>query len=331
MPDNENITEQNEAKVAEAMDAFAEDDSLDEKKAGETDDAKAGAKDEAAVDDDGQGDKEGDEGGGDDTGEADASKDSEKKVTPTQERMNKRLETVADDDDSGEKPVVKPVEPEPKPEQKAAGSQPGAFTKEGIVKTLSLISDKDLPESMKLDDDTTVDLKGYAKDFPEDFMVVKIIAGDIASKIVNQMLESGEIVKAKDMQALSGTVAQMSFDTALAQKRTDTGELKHPDYFSIVYGEGKKDFVAWVETQPAKIQKLASSLNQDDGDLILDFYKEATAKKRTAEFDKKAKEKKDEFDSIHKSSKNKRSNITAPSNRRGGEIDEAEAAFNEAD
>jgi hypothetical protein len=107
------------------------------------------------------------------------------------------------------------------------------------------------------------------------------------------------------------------------------GNVKHPDALTIIYGEGMKDFHKWIKEQSPKMQKLANSLEPQDGILILDYYKEDTAKKKTAEHDKNTKDKKKEYDDIYKSEKSLKKNQqeSIPGDKSADE--EAEESFNE--
>lgn len=305
MPDDEIITEQ-----------------TDEESAFEEDDGKgAPEKELEKKSDEEASEKESEEEPGKKPDKADDKKEPE----TAKDRLEKRIESERISEEGKEtKPELK-AEPEVKPAVRSS------ITKEDIANTISIITEEDLPEEVIIGDNV-VDLKRFAMEFPDEFAAVKVLSSTIAERAINQALEG---IKSSDsanrVEKLETTVAQLSFDSIVARTTDDKGNLKHPDYYHLVYGEGKTDLMKWVEKQPEKYKKLASSLNPNDGDLLLDYYKEDIAKARTAAHDKKTGDRKKELDDIHMDTgrrSSRRSEID-DTGRRGDEQDEAEAAFME--
>jgi hypothetical protein len=331
MPDDEKVTELNEKETTEAEDAFSEDvkeeDKKDEPPKKDTKAEKEpDKKDKKATEKEKEPEKR--EEVKDEKKAKEEEKEPEEETELTaKEQIDKRLESLDEEE-----------EPELEPEKKEEKTESTVLTKEDIVDRLNLFSEDDLPGKMVIGN-LEIDLKEYAIQYPEEFGIIKVASSAIAEKMIEKALEGikgaeqpGDIdTKLSQLDSRITKAEQATFDNTVAQATDDKGNLKHPDYFTITRGDGMKDFHKWVKSQPENIQRLASSLNPDDGILILDYYKEATAKKKVADFDKKAADKKKEIDDIHGSTTRsdksiKDSGEDAPTK---SQMDEAEAAFME--
>jgi len=342
MPDDEKATEQEPEEIKdetsdEGEAAFAED---------ITDEEEQGKKEEKPVEDKGkkkEAEKKAEEKGKEEKSEKEKEaeekkgEEKEEKELSAKEKLDKRLESVGDEEEEETPPAKKEQEPEKKkeeePEKKPKEElKPAKLNKELLAERLSLISKDDLPEEVIIGDET-VNLKQYAEDYPDDFAAIRVLSSLVAEKMVDkavkgiEMPETGKITERVDV--LEAGIAQLSFNTGVMQVKDDEGNVKHPDFYDIVYGSGMKDFHAWVKEQSPKIQKLASSLDPEDGILILDYYKEDVAKKKTTEHDKKTKDKKKEYDDIYKSEKSKRKNQQESGGGEKSPDEEAEEAFKE--
>uniref|UniRef100_A0A6M3IPK9 Uncharacterized protein n=1 Tax=viral metagenome TaxID=1070528 RepID=A0A6M3IPK9_9ZZZZ len=255
--------------------------------------------------------------------EAKEKEPDKKKEEPktAKELLDERLATV---NEQGMVVEEAEEEPETPPEKKPAESKGKAAP--------VLIADGDLPDTVMVDGEE-FDLKGYLESYPDEKAATIAIATAIAKKIV----EGAGYVKPEQVQALSGTVNQLLFDRNVATAADDEGNLKHPDYHSIVYGAGKKDFHAWLSKQSKKEQSAASTLDAELAVMVLDHYKEDTAKGKVKDIKNKAKDRKDKFDSLNDDTTGKTTNrrSSSPKGKAAASIDEqddeARAAFEEDD
>ena len=241
------------------------------------------------------------------------------------DRLDKRLEELGEE----EEPEPQKKE-ETEPEKKVEEGEPekkAVFTKEDIAERLQFLSHDELPEQMVIGD-LEINVKEYAERYPEEFGIIKVASSAIAQKMIEKAVGGIETLKAEDVDekirgAVKEVLSQVSYERLVLEKHTDA--------MTIIYGSGKEEFHKWLEKQSERTKDLARSTDPEDGILILDYYKEDTAKKKTAEFDKKAKDKKKEHDDIHLSTERSKKTIVD----RGIEYtpgrgeEEAEAAFNE--
>ena len=332
MPDDEKVTEQTTDASVEAEDAFAED-IPEEKKAGPESSVKEGKEEEAEPEKKTAAKDKTKESEKTEEAKAEETKKEEegKKDLTAKNRLDERLKTVEEEPTKKVEAEEKKTEPEKKVIEESKKGEIKTLTKEEVVESLNLFSDAELPEEMLIGN-TTVRLKDYAEQFPDEFAVMKVTARVIAQKMMDKALST---FKPADVDSkfldVEYRINQLSFDTQVAQARDDAGDLRHPDYFTITRGAGMKDFHEWVKAQPPKVQKLASSMDWKDGVLILDNYKEATAKKQVGEFDEKARKKKKEIDSIHSTTTRSDKSISGKTKvseaAASNTPDEAEASF----
>lgn len=247
-------------------------------------------------------------------------------------RLDKRLDDLDEEEEEAEEEEVEEEEAEDKDDPaKKEVEKAGPITKEQMGDYLGNLSDDELPGEITIGNQT-VNLKEYAEQYPEEFGAIKVVAGAIAEKMVIKAIK--EQPKAADntdtIKDLQKNIAQLSFDNAVARAVDDEGNLKHPDYHKIVYGSGKADFRAWIKTQSKKIQRMMKASTPDDGVLLLEYYKEATAKGKVKAFDKKAAEKKKKSDDIHLKKKTDKSiKDREVDGQFASDSEEAEASFDE--
>lgn len=175
-------------------------------------------------------------------------------------------------------------------DRRAGGEAPGSkLTKEKVADYLKGVSLDDLPEEMIIGD-STINLKEFASEFPDEFNNSVVIGAMMAERIANQMLEGAGYADQGAVQELQNTVADLQFWQTVSQVHPDVQKLN----FDPKYAE-------WIEKNPA-YSKLAKNLvePQDAIDLI-NAYKEDQAKAKAADHDKKARGKKDKKDAVHSS------------------------------
>lgn len=181
-------------------------------------------------------------------------------------------------------------QPEPGSDRRPSGEAPGSkLTKEKVADILKGVNVDDLPEEMIIGD-STINLKEFASEFPDEFNNSVVIGAMMAERIANQMLESAGYADQGTVQELQNTVADLQFWQEVAQVHSDVHKLN----FDPKYAE-------WIEKNPA-YAKLAKNLvePQDAIDLI-NAYKEDQAKAAATDHDKKAREKKGKKDALHSS------------------------------
>jgi len=342
MPDDDKATEHNEeeekeVEIEEDEEAFAEE-IEDEKKADEKEKEEA-TKDKKEKDEelDEKGEKVEKKAEKKEPEKKEDKKEKEEKDLSAKEKLDKHLESIKDEEgeekeEEPEKKVEKEEKVEKKEEKKEKEDKPLKLTKELISERLKLISSDDLPGEVIVGDET-INLQQYAKDYPDDYSAIRVLSSLVAEKMIEKALDGVSSVKPEDFDEKIGglelKVNQLSFDNTVVQATDKEGNLKHPDYFSIVYGAGMKGFHVWIKEQSPKMQKLASSLDPEDGVMIMDYYKEDTAKKKTGEHDKKTKDKKKEYDDLYKSEKSVKKNQSEHSQGDKSADEEAEDSFNE--
>jgi hypothetical protein len=352
MPDDEKATEQKEEKeevqVDEDEKAFAEE-IEDEKEADEKEKATKDEKEkeEKALADKEKEDKEklekkDEKKETEKDAEEKAEKEKEEKELSAKEKLDKHLETIKDEEEEPtpsdkDKEEKEKAEKEKKDKEEAEKKldkepEPLKLTEELISERLKLISSDDLPGQIIIGDET-IDLKRYAEDYPDDYAAIRVLSSLTAEKMIEKALDGISFAKPGEadtkIESLELKVNQLSFDNTILRATDKEGNVKHPDALTIIYGEGMKDFHKWIKEQSPKMQKLANSLEPEDGILILDYYKEDTAKKKTPEHDKKTKNKKKEHDENYKSEKSLKKNQQESSPGDKSADEEAEESFNE--
>lgn len=250
---------------------------------------------------------EDDEKGEENVGDKGADEE-EKPVVTVKDRLEERLKSIKEPAQVKDKDTKTDdkVDEDKKP---ADTGDKKTLTKEQIAERLSLVSIDDLPGEVIIGD-KTINLKAQASEFPDETNATIVLASVIAEKIVEKRLGGMAYAKpddvnnvTNDLQGVKNQLAQTNFDSRVALARNEEGELRHPDYYDIVYGGRMKDFHEWVGKQSVKIKTLANSLNPDDGVLLLDYYKEDIAQANLKEFDNKQRDKKKKFDDLHKKEK----------------------------
>lgn len=266
-------------------------------------------------------------------------KKEEQEKDTAESRLNKRLESIEEEKEEEEET---PKDERPKSEsedEKPDESQP-IFTKEKVSEYLKSISSDDLPGEVVIGD-TVIDLKKYAEEFPDDYNASKVIASALIEKAFGRIEDligvkiseiDRDFAKPEDLAQISQSVNQMSFETKVSRATDENGDLKHPDFYNIVYGAGMKDFHEWVEKQSKKIQTLARSLDPDDSVLLLDYYKENTAKNKTNNSKAKQRKEKDKYDALHEDTSSRTVNKRPRADNSDGDPDKiAKDAFDEDD
>lgn len=264
--------------------------------------------------------------------EEESEEKEEEEPKTAKERLEKRLEKEGPEEESEEE--EKAEEEEEREEEKAP-----VLTKEDVANRLSTIDDGELPGEMIIGNQT-INLKEYATQYPDEWAAIKVVSGVVAEKIIEERLGGLDYAKPEDydkkITGLESRINQLNFDNSVALATDEDGNLRHPDYHNIVYGAGKEDFHKWVKEQNKKTQKLTTSMNYEDALLLLDYYKEDTAKARKKAVKDENKHKKGKTDALHGETGSKTKNPTrTPRSPESMSIEEAEAeaenAFNEED
>lgn len=274
------------------------------------------------------------DGASKDKDDTDAAKHAEKKEvkeTPpaektAKERIEERLKDVKEVEEKEPEVTPKADPPAAKPSSPlSAGKTPlkeqpppsGALTKEQIAEYLSSVEVEELPDGQVIIGNETVDLREYARAFPDEFNAIKVIASTIAQKMIQPILAKGESPEVqKTIDGMKQTIGQLMFDVAVNEA--------YPGWRKTVATD---DFKTWLSEQGKKVQFLASSLDSGDGILVLDYFHEDMSKKKVKEFDDKNRKKKEEVDDIHKNTMRQKKTPPAPALK--NEIDDFVAGFND--
>jgi len=186
-------------------------------------------------------------------------------------------------------------------EEPPKGTTSPALTKEVIADHLKLINNDELPGEVIIGNDT-INLKEYAKEYPEEFNATKILSATIAQKMVEDLIEKGVVVTQKSvdsfredatkaMNSLYQEVSDLKFWNEVMEVHADAIKINKDSAFKEV----------WLEKQSKGIQALAKALQTPaDAITIIDLYKKDIAKGNVEEFDKKKKDKKKKSDDLHK-------------------------------
>ena len=238
------------------------------------------------------GDDKGDgtEGDGEDADKKDDKADAGEEAETAEQKALKRAERFKEADKDDDKADARDKADEKK-DVEDKGGKPSSITKEKVREYLDIIPDDDLPGEIILGDDT-IDIKGLKEDFPEDYSAIKVLSAVMADKIVQKRISEGEFVKAGDIDKkvapLEERMTRLSF--------WDEVRDAHADAKTIVK---TKEFSEWIEKQPKSIQALGGTWDAQDAISVIDFYKEAQAKKTAKEHDDKQREEKKKKDGLH--------------------------------
>ena len=230
----------------------------------------------------------------------------------------KRAEKFKDADKSDDKADARDKADEKK-DGEDKGGKPSSITKEKVREYLDIIPDDDLPGEIILGDDT-IDIKGLKEDFPEDYNAIKVLSAVMADKIVQKRISEGEFVKAEDIDKkvapLEERMTRLSF--------WDEVRDAHADAKTIAKS---KEFTEWIEKQPKSIQALSCTWDAQDAIAVIDFYKEAQAKKMAKEHDDKQREEKKKKDRLY--SAGMRSKPSTQKTDAKNDMNDEEAGFDE--
>jgi len=211
-----------------------------------------------------------------------------------------------------ETPPEKPPEKKPEPEKK-----PDDFS-------FAEIDDADLPDKEIKIGGHSINLKEYRTDYPEDYAAIIAIGSAVARKQVEDLLNSGELVRKND-------IVPLYEDKATREEQAFLGKItqKHPDALKYIGDDADADFVAWLSEQEEPLQRLARNMETpEDGILILDYYKKSIGKKKAKAHDSQKKTEQKRHVDIHKGS------MRGKSTAKGGDsidMNDAKAAFEEDD
>lgn len=238
------------------------------------------------------GDDKGDgtEGDGEDADKKDDKVDAGEEAETAEQKALKRAERFKDADKSDDKADATD-KADDKKDVEDKGGKPSSITKEKVREYLDIIPDDDLPGEIILGDDT-IDIKGLKEDFPEDYSAIKVLSAVMADKIVQKRISEGEFVKAGDIDKkvapLEERMTRLSFWDEVRDAHADAKTIAKTKAFS-----------EWIEKQPKSIQALGGTWDAQDAISVIDFYKEAQAKKTAKEHDDKQREEKKKKDGLH--------------------------------
>lgn len=282
-------------------------------KAGEEDD-KAGKDGEDGSGKDGDGEEKDKEGGEEDDKKKDEDEDTAEK------RALKRAERFKDEDDKGGEEDDKDKDKGGK--DKDAEEDKGkktSITKEQVKAYLDIISDDDLPGEIIIGDET-INFDDMKENFPDDFNAIKVLSGMMATKVATQLIENAGYVKAADveekMESLSDRITMLGFWDAVRDVHTDGKAIAR-----------SPEFKEWIEKQPKRIQALSANWDAEDAIAVIDFFKEAQAKKKVKDHDDKQRNNKKKKDGLHSSGM--RSKPDTKKSESQNDMEDEEAGFNE--
>lgn len=266
------------------------------------------------------GDDEGDgtEGDDEDADKKDDKADAGEEAETAEQKALKRAEKFKDADKFDDKADARDKADEKK-DGEDKGGKPSPITKEKVREYLDIIPDDDLPGEIILGDDT-IDIRGLKEDFPEDYNAIKVLSAVMADKIVQKRISEGEFVKAEDIDKkvapLEERMTRLSF--------WDEVRDAHADAKTIAKS---KEFTEWIEKQPKSIQALSCTWDAQDAIAVIDFYKEAQAKKMAKEHDDKQREEKKKKDRLY--SAGMRSKPSTQKTDAKNDMNDEEAGFDE--
>ncbi len=269
---------------------------------------------DAGEDDEG----DGTEGDDEDADKKDDKADAGEEAETAEQKALKRAEKFKDADKFDDKADARDKADEKK-DGEDKGGKPSPITKEKVREYLDIIPDDDLPGEIILGDDT-IDIRGLKEDFPEDYNAIKVLSAVMADKIVQKRISEGEFVKAEDIDKkvapLEERMTRLSF--------WDEVRDAHADAKTIAKS---KEFTEWIEKQPKSIQALSCTWDAQDAIAVIDFYKEAQAKKMAKEHDDKQREEKKKKDRLY--SAGMRSKPSTQKTDAKNDMNDEEAGFDE--
>jgi hypothetical protein len=138
-------------------------------------------------------------------------------------------------------------------------------------------------------DGKEVALKDFLTEYPEVGQSAVLIGQAMAQQAVQNLIQSGQVVTPDALQKMNTALANMEFWQGVQEA--------HPDGRKIA---ASPEFRTWLSKQSKMVQTMGSSVDKQDGIVIIDAYKEHLAKaakevKTGQETDKKTKR-----DDLHK-------------------------------
>ena len=138
-------------------------------------------------------------------------------------------------------------------------------------------------------DGKEVALKDFLTEYPEVGQSAVLIGQAMAQQAVQNLIQSGQVVTPDALQKMNTALTNMEFWQGVQEA--------HPDGRKIA---ASPEFRAWLGKQSKMVQAMGSSVDKQDGIVIIDAYKEHLAKaakevKTGQETDKKTKR-----DDLHK-------------------------------
>ena len=261
---------------------------------------------------------DGTEGDDEDADKKDDKADAGEEAETAEQKALKRAEKFKDADKFDDKADARDKDDEKK-DGEDKGGKPSPITKEKVREYLDIIPDDDLPGEIILGDDT-IDIKGLKEDFPEDYNAIKVLSAVMADKIVQKRISEGEFVKAEDIDKkvapLEERMTRLSFWDEVRDAHADAKTIAKT-----------KEFAEWIEKQPKSIQALSCTWDAQDAIAVIDFYKEAQAKKMAKEHDDKQREEKKKKDRLY--SAGMRSKPSTQKTDAKNDMNDEEAGFDE--
>uniref|UniRef100_A0A6M3IWD2 Uncharacterized protein n=1 Tax=viral metagenome TaxID=1070528 RepID=A0A6M3IWD2_9ZZZZ len=211
-------------------------------------------------------------GKSDDEGEEETEKEPEKESEDT--TAESRIKTRIKDKKLEEEPSGTVDKDKEKVTDKSLQSSAAGMTKEEIAGILNTIPKDTFSDSDVIIGNESLNIGKFAETYPEDFAIMKVIAGTMAKKIVENMVKTGGLVAKDTLASFQAELQQGQISTR--QQLFELSVLRvHPDLYDVVKS---KDYLEWFPRQSAGVKRMASSLDVDDAVLVLDFYKEKKAK-----------------------------------------------------
>jgi hypothetical protein len=197
------------------------------------------------------------------------------------------------------------------------------LTKEKIAEYLAAIPDDVLPEGEIIIGDETINLREFKNDWPDQFNVLKVMAGMIAEQNTGAAMKGAQegAVDADEVSKLKQRINNLEYFGAIARGG-------HPDVETIA---ASKEFYEWRDNVASRsLRYLAMHMRTpEDGIAIMDAYKEYVADGKAKEHDDEAAEKKKETDDLHKGTVRDQVD-TSKVGADDGEVTDPEAEFNDA-
>ena len=293
MPDDEKITEQEET-VEETPDTPADEALAFESDDDDKDNKEPGLEGLEKPDETPEEDKKPDEKPEEDSDEESSEEESEEESEEDPDEDAKRgKDLIADEEKAAiEKKETEEAEKKTTQDGDVYSPRTTAKTAEQVEFFSGVIPKGFFPETVELKDGTLLDFGQTAKDQPE----IPIMAAAIAHNIVEQMIESGNLMTNHDVEKIMEDMDNRFFLSTVTN--TYDGVPKAQEIFK------SSEFEAWVDKQSKEIQVLKRSNDPYDHIRLFKRYlkKEGLddAKGKIIEIDDKRKNSKKKFDSIHK-------------------------------